>query len=87
MLMFITYEIFSSDCTLRSFWRAVNLNVNKFTSGNILLTGATGFLGAFILQKLLETQVITIIYYLVILLFIIFYDHVLVYNTNIYYLG
>ncbi|VVC31784.1 Hypothetical protein CINCED_3A002626 [Cinara cedri] len=45
------------DNTLRSFWRAVYLNKNKFTNGNILLTGATGFVGAFILHKLLKTQV------------------------------
>lgn len=43
---------------IRWFWRAVNLNKNKFTNGNVLLTGATGFVGAFILQKLLQTQVI-----------------------------
>jgi len=55
--------MFSSENILRSFWRAVNLNKNKFTSGNILLTGATGFIGAFILQKLLQTQVIIIIDY------------------------
>lgn len=48
---------FSSDNMLRSFWRAASLNKKKFTSGNILLTGATGFVGAFILHKLLQTQV------------------------------
>lgn len=36
------------------------MNKNKFTNGNVLLTGATGFVGAFILHKLLQTQVITI---------------------------
>ncbi|CAI6363363.1 unnamed protein product [Macrosiphum euphorbiae] len=46
-----------SDKMIRWFWRAVNLNKNKFTNGNVLLTGATGFVGAFILQKLLQTQV------------------------------
>lgn len=51
---------FSSDNQLRLFWRAVYLNKNKFTSGNILLTGATGFVGAFILYKLLQTQVLLI---------------------------
>jgi UDP-glucose 4-epimerase len=45
---------------IRWFWRAANLNKNKFTNGNVLLTGATGFVGAFILQKLLQTQVIII---------------------------
>lgn len=45
---------------IRWFWRAVHLNKNKFTNGNVLLTGATGFVGAFILQKLLQTQVIII---------------------------
>lgn len=52
--------ISSSDKMIRWFWRAVNLNKNKFTNGNVLLTGATGFVGAFILQKLLQTQVIII---------------------------
>ncbi|XP_026818153.1 LOW QUALITY PROTEIN: uncharacterized protein LOC113557060 [Rhopalosiphum maidis] len=46
-----------SDKMIRWFWRAANLNKNKFTNGNVLLTGATGFVGAFILQKLLQTQV------------------------------
>jgi len=45
---------------IRWFWRSVHLNKNKFTNGNVLLTGATGFVGAFILQKLLQTQVIII---------------------------
>ncbi|KAL4089148.1 hypothetical protein QTP88_024216 [Uroleucon formosanum] len=45
------------DKMIRWFWRAVNLNKNKFTNGNVLLTGSTGFVGAFILQKLLQTQV------------------------------
>jgi len=52
--------ISSSDKMIRWFWRAVNLNKNKFTNGNVLLTGATGFVGAFILQKLLQTQVFII---------------------------
>lgn len=59
--------ISSSDKMIRRFWRAVNLNKNKFTNGNVLLTGATGFVGAFILQKLLQTQVI--IFYLLIFIY------------------
>lgn len=46
------------DNKLQSFWRSVNLNKNKFSNGNVLLTGATGFVGAFILHKLLQTKVI-----------------------------
>ncbi|XP_050537486.1 uncharacterized protein LOC126903364 [Daktulosphaira vitifoliae] len=42
---------------IRAFWSTVNINKNKFTAGNILLTGATGFVGAFILQRLLLTKV------------------------------
>ncbi|XP_050430668.1 uncharacterized protein LOC126839393 isoform X2 [Adelges cooleyi] len=40
---------------LRAFWRSVDINQNKFYNGNVLLTGSTGFLGAFILHKLLQT--------------------------------
>jgi len=56
---------------IRWFWRAANLNKNKFTNGNVLLTGATGFVGAFILQKLLQTQVIIICVLILNLLIII----------------
>lgn len=64
---------------IRWFWRAVNLNKNKFTNGNVLLTGATGFVGAFILQKLLQTQVI-IIY---VLIFIYCYIFTSTYSTDV----
>lgn len=57
MMLNILYYNFSPDNTLRSFWRAASLNKNKFTNGNVFLTGATGFVGAFILHKLLQTQV------------------------------
>ncbi|KAJ8297813.1 hypothetical protein KUTeg_024344 [Tegillarca granosa] len=42
------------DMQLRAFWRIINVgNQNRFKKGRVLLTGATGFLGAFILQELL----------------------------------
>jgi len=64
---------------IRWFWKAVNLNKNKFTNGNVLLTGATGFVGAFILQKLLQTQVII----LYVPIFIYCYIFTNIYFTNV----
>lgn len=66
---------------IRWFWRAVNLNKNKFTNGNVLLTGATGFVGAFILQKLLQTQVI------IIYVPIFIYCYILTSTLPMFYLG
>ncbi|XP_013419834.1 uncharacterized protein LOC106180401 [Lingula anatina] len=44
----------SMDIELRSFWRSVQYsNKNKWYRGRVLLTGATGFLGAFLLRDLL----------------------------------
>ncbi|KAK3100605.1 hypothetical protein FSP39_022476 [Pinctada imbricata] len=44
----------SIDMQLRAFWRIFNLgNQSRFKTARVLLTGATGFLGAFILKKLL----------------------------------
>lgn len=44
---------------LRAFWRTFNLsNERRFKIGRVLLTGATGFLGAFLLREiLLQTKV------------------------------
>lgn len=39
---------------LRVFWKSVNLAKEKFQRGNVLLTGATGYLGSFVLKYLLE---------------------------------
>ncbi|XP_074650108.1 uncharacterized protein LOC141905204 [Tubulanus polymorphus] len=44
------------DMQLRAFWRSVSYG-NRWKKGRVLLTGVTGFLGAFILRELLlETQ-------------------------------
>lgn len=48
------------DAQLRSFWKSVKYNSGKFTSGNVLLTGATGFLGTYILQELLINTQVTV---------------------------
>lgn len=42
------------DMQLRAFWRISNLdNKSRFRKARVLLTGATGFLGAFLLKELL----------------------------------
>lgn len=48
---------------LRAFWRTFNLsNERRFKIGRVLLTGATGFLGAFLLKELLlQTKVFVMI--------------------------
>lgn len=50
---------FSIDMQLRAFWRIFNLdNKSRFRKARVLLTGATGFLGAFLLKELLlQTKV------------------------------
>lgn len=58
--------VFSVDCKIRSFWQTIQTNPNKFTTGNVLLTGATGYVGCFILQELLlHTQVSIQIEYMI----------------------
>lgn len=52
----------------------MHLNKNKFTRGNVLLTGATGFVGTFILHKLLQTQVSLLLYNL-------YFFHLIVFIT------
>ncbi|XP_065204923.1 uncharacterized protein LOC135834874 [Planococcus citri] len=48
-----------SNLKLRLFWKSVNLTRDKFQRGNILLTGAAGYLGSFVLKYLLQnTQAI-----------------------------
>ena len=44
---------FSMDIQLRAFWRSMQV-IDKWLTGRVLLTGATGFLGVFILKDLLE---------------------------------
>ncbi|VDI14878.1 Hypothetical predicted protein [Mytilus galloprovincialis] len=46
--------IINIDMQLRAFWRTFNLsNERRFKIGRVLLTGATGFLGAFLLREIL----------------------------------
>jgi hypothetical protein len=54
----------SIDMQLRAFWRTFyNLNnLGRFRKGRVLLTGATGFLGVFLLRELLlQTKVCTFV--------------------------
>ncbi|XP_038055415.1 linear gramicidin synthase subunit D-like [Patiria miniata] len=44
--------IVSIDMQLRAFWRSIHYG-DRWNAGRVLLTGATGFLGAFILRDLL----------------------------------
>ena len=44
---------FSMDIMLRAFWRSCQYE-HRWENGRVLLTGATGYLGAFILRDLLE---------------------------------
>jgi len=39
---------------LRTFWSSVKLTPTRFESGNVLLTGAAGFLGSFILHNFIR---------------------------------
>uniref|UniRef100_H2YWG8 Dehydrogenase/reductase SDR family member 11 n=1 Tax=Ciona savignyi TaxID=51511 RepID=H2YWG8_CIOSA len=41
------------DIQLRAFWRSLRFGGNLFRRGRVLLTGATGFLGAYLLKELL----------------------------------
>ncbi|XP_022103047.1 uncharacterized protein LOC110985905 isoform X2 [Acanthaster planci] len=45
--------IVSIDMQLRAFWRSIHYG-DRWRAGRVLLTGATGFLGAFILRDLLR---------------------------------
>ncbi|KAL4230934.1 hypothetical protein ACF0H5_011308 [Mactra antiquata] len=48
------FLVVNIDMQLRAFWRIFTLyNEKRFQQGRVLLTGATGFLGAFILRELL----------------------------------
>jgi len=48
---------FSMDMQLRAFWRMFKYRPN-WRTGSVLLTGSTGFLGAFLIKTLIEdTQV------------------------------
>uniref|UniRef100_A0A1I8I6Z4 Fatty acid synthase n=1 Tax=Macrostomum lignano TaxID=282301 RepID=A0A1I8I6Z4_9PLAT len=52
------------DIQLRAFWRNPHFNKSRWSRGRVLLTGATGFLGAFLLRDLLrltETQVFCLV--------------------------
>ena len=50
---------FSIDMQLRAFWRTFAFyDERRFVKGRVLLTGATGFLGVFLLRELLlQTRV------------------------------
>ena len=46
------------DMQLRAFWRSQQHDANRLRRGRVLLTGVTGFLGAYLLKDLLQlTQV------------------------------
>ncbi|KAK2165584.1 hypothetical protein LSH36_48g05032 [Paralvinella palmiformis] len=45
--------VLDMDIQLRAFWRSMQV-IDKWLTGRVLLTGATGFLGVFILKDLLE---------------------------------
>ena len=43
------------DIMLRAFWRSGNFkNLRRWNRGRVLLTGATGFLGVFLLRDLIR---------------------------------
>ena len=45
-------EVASMDISLRAFWRSMR-HTQRWRTARVLLTGATGFLGAFLLRDLL----------------------------------
>lgn len=48
-------EFFSMDIILRAFWRSGNVrNTRRWNRGRVFLTGATGFLGVYLLRDLLK---------------------------------
>ncbi|CAG2053402.1 unnamed protein product [Timema podura] len=48
------------DISLRAFWRSFQLSHAKFRRDKVLLTGVTGFVGAFILKELLTSTKATV---------------------------
>ena len=57
----IWFQIFSMDAMqLRAFWRSMQFG-ERWTKGRVLLTGATGFLGVYILRDLLQHTGVIII--------------------------
>ena len=46
------------DIQLRAFWRAMQYG-DRWSKSQVLLTGATGFLGAFLLRDLLNNTKVT----------------------------
>ena len=49
------YLFSSMDIMLRAFWRSGNFkNTRRWIRGRVLLTGATGFLGVFLLRDLIR---------------------------------
>ena len=65
IIKFIHWSLFSffdsMDIMLRAFWRSGNFkNTRRWIRGRVLLTGATGFLGGFLLRDLIRlTKVIS----------------------------
>ncbi|XP_054272326.1 uncharacterized protein LOC128992659 [Macrosteles quadrilineatus] len=47
-------EFGGMDADIRAFWQIVSLSPGKFTRGSVLLTGATGYVGCFLLEELLQ---------------------------------
>ena len=46
------------DMQLRAFWRSQDHDASRLKRGRVLLTGVTGFLGAYLLRDLLmQTEV------------------------------